>query len=345
MTFAERHAGAFRQGFYRTAQGRLLSNLGIGTYLGEQTGAASAAYIDAVHEAVARGINVIDTAINYRHTRSERDIGAAWKRIEADGIARREDLLICTKAGFLTPGAIPRQQPAPADIAGGMHCIQPDFLEDQIERSLRHMGLDFIDVLYLHNPETQLGSVSREEFDKRMLAAFDRLERLCGKGLIRCYGAATWSGFRVPASHPQALSLSRLLELAHQSGGARHRFRFVQLPFNLAMPEAFLGPPPAHGFAGESFLEAAAKAGLTVVSSAPLVQGRLLESISPELIGRLRGPASPAEFALQFARSAPGVTVTLAGMGRPDHVRHNLALAQYPPASAEEFAALFRKER
>ncbi len=53
VTFLERHAAAASRGFYRTAQGRTLSTLGIGTYLGELSEAADRAYTDAVVEAVA----------------------------------------------------------------------------------------------------------------------------------------------------------------------------------------------------------------------------------------------------------------------------------------------------
>ena len=56
--------------------------------------------------------------------------------------------------------------------SGGMHSMQPDFLADQIDRSRANLGLETIDIFYLHNPETQLGFVNREEFERRIRLAF-----------------------------------------------------------------------------------------------------------------------------------------------------------------------------
>jgi aryl-alcohol dehydrogenase-like predicted oxidoreductase len=48
-----------------------------------------------------------------------------------------------------------------------------------------------------------------------------------------------------------------------------------------------------------------------------------------------------AQRALQFARSAPGVTVTLAGMSNPAHVDENMQLRDVAPMMPAEFAAVF----
>lgn len=215
--------------FYRTAQGRRVSTLGIGTYLGEAGDETDARYTQAIRAAVAGGINVIDTAINYRNQRSERAIGRALRGLERDG------LLISTKAGFLTPGAIPEGILREGDVVGRVHSMAPAFLADQIERSRANLGIDTIDVFYLHNPETQLGFTGREKFHARVAAAFALLERLAADGRIRWYGTATWDGYRKAG----ALDLSALVEIARREGGPDHHFRFIQLPLNLGMVEAF----------------------------------------------------------------------------------------------------------
>ena len=69
---------------------------------------------------------------------------------------QRDEIVVSTKAGFLTPGAVPEFL-KPEDVVGGMHSMAPDFLADQIDRSRANLGVDTIDVFYLHNPETQLG--------------------------------------------------------------------------------------------------------------------------------------------------------------------------------------------
>ena len=76
--YRERHERRFARDFYRAGPlGVVLSSVGIGTYLGEDTDTDDAAYTDAVRHAVASGVNVIDSAINYRCQRSERAIGRA----------------------------------------------------------------------------------------------------------------------------------------------------------------------------------------------------------------------------------------------------------------------------
>src|SRR5580700_2219765 len=76
-----------------------LSSIGLGTYLGETDEAADRAYTDSIAAALRSGINVLDTAINYRHQRSERNIGAALKTLVDSGELRRDEALVCTKAG------------------------------------------------------------------------------------------------------------------------------------------------------------------------------------------------------------------------------------------------------
>src|SRR5438270_13362488 len=58
-----------------------LSSIGLGTYLGEPDDATDQAYIEAIVTALRSGINLLDTAINYRHQRSERNVGAALAQL------------------------------------------------------------------------------------------------------------------------------------------------------------------------------------------------------------------------------------------------------------------------
>ena len=176
--YAARFAGRAADGHFREQQGLWLSSLGIGTYLGEPDERTDQAYTDAIVAAVESGVNVIDSAINYRFQRSERSVGAALAELARRGYAR-EELVICTKGGFLTPDG---DMPADAgeyfnreyvetgilregDVAAGCHSMAPKFIADQLERSRRNLGVETIDVYYLHNPETQLGEVPREMFN------------------------------------------------------------------------------------------------------------------------------------------------------------------------------------
>ena len=320
--------------FYRTAAGLTVSSLGLGTYLGGLDASTDDAYAAAVATAVCGGINVFDAAINYRHQRSERSIGAALAQLFASGEFAREEIVVCTKAGFLTPDAVPstlREE----DIVRGMHSMAPDFLADQIDRSRANLGIETLDVFYLHNPETQLAYVPREPFEDRIRAAFTRLEQIATQGKIACYGAATWEGFRQPTG---GLGLFRLLQIAREVGGQNHRFRFIQLPFNLAMLEAVNSRPEILDGESMSVLEAAMEGGVTVVGSATLLQAKLSRGLPGVLSERVPGFATDAQRAIQFARSAPGITVSLVGMSDVAHVRENLAVSQVEPLEPEAYA-------
>src|SRR4051812_2981930 len=100
------YASRFSPDFYRDAAGLTVSTVGLGTYLGQPDDRFDQAYTAAVEAAVRGGINVLDAAINYRNQRSERSIGAALNTLFASGEFEREQILVCTKAGFLTPGAV-----------------------------------------------------------------------------------------------------------------------------------------------------------------------------------------------------------------------------------------------
>jgi aryl-alcohol dehydrogenase-like predicted oxidoreductase len=195
--------------FRELAGGARASSIGIGTYLGREDAATDALYQKAVGRALERGVNVLDTAVNYRHQRSERAIGAAVAAAVRGGLAR-DEIVVATKGGFIPfdaevpsdPGAYVQAtyvRPGviqPGEVVGS-HCMTPRYLRDQLERSRANLGLETVDVYYVHNPETQLDEVSRPELLKRLREAFAALEEAGREGKLRLYGAATWNGFRV----------------------------------------------------------------------------------------------------------------------------------------------------
>jgi aryl-alcohol dehydrogenase-like predicted oxidoreductase len=350
-----REAEHFRRPEHVPGAGELwLSSIGLGTYLGEPDDAADAAYIEAISAALRSGINVLDTAINYRHQRSERNIGAALTAVTASGDLRRDEVFVCTKAGYLSfDGDLPTDRRGyfareyietgvldPKELAGSMHCMSPAYLENQIDRSRRNLGLESIDLFYLHNPESQLADVSPEVFRERLKRAFVQLESSVKAGKLRYYGLATWNAFRVPVGTQDYISLSESVELAREVGGEGHHFRFIQLPFNLAMLEAYALANQTLYKKNVSVLMAASQLGIAVMGSATLYQGRLTHGL-PGFIQQTLGMNSDGENAIQFARSAPGLTTSLIGMGNKGHVAANLKPALLQPARAEEWGRLF----
>lgn len=354
-SYAQRFKASAASGHFREAHRLTLSSLGIGTYLGQPDAKSDEGYTTSITAAVESGINVIDAAINYRFQRSERNIGAALKQVLTNGFAR-EEVVVCTKGGYLTPdGSMPsdpneyffREYIQPGiftakDIVGGSHCMTPKFLKNQIGRSLKNLGVDCIDVYYLHNPETQLAELSKTDFLERIRDAFTFLESAVEAGEIQYYGVATWDGFRQESKVRDAMQLAELSQVAQEIAGGLHHFRFVQLPFNMGMTEALtLGNQTIHGRT-RTVMEAAGDLDITLIASAALLQGQVAHGL-PSFVTDALGLDNDAERSLQFARSSPGITTALVGMSRVEHVKANSRLVNIPPATEEQFSNLFSR--
>lgn len=353
--YAEKFRGIAADGHFRQVGDLVLSSLGIGTYLGQANDSTDSSYAAAIVTAVESGINLIDTAINYRLQRSERSIGTALKVLAHKGFMR-DEIVVCTKGGYLTPdGSMPADPNryffeeylqkgifTAKDIAAGSHCMTPRYLENQLVRSLKNLGVNCIDVYYLHNPETQLSEISNDEFLKRAREAFIFLESVVARNRIQFYGLATWNGFRQEKSARDAMQLAELVAIAKEIAGENHHFRFVQLPFNLAMTEALTLGNQTVGVEQKTIMEAANELGITLIASASLLQGQVAQNL-PNFVAEAMGLENDAERALQFARSAPGITAALVGMSRTSHVEANARLVEAPPAGLEQFNKLFSR--
>jgi aryl-alcohol dehydrogenase-like predicted oxidoreductase len=343
-------------GNFRPLDGLLVSSVGLGTYLGQDSAADDAAYREAALSCLGAGVNLLDTAINYRSQRSERALGEALLDLPRLGL-RRSQVVVCTKAGFLPfDGTVPSDRAAylsrtyvksglcPAgEVVAGCHCLSPDYLKDQLRRSLRNLRLSAVDVFYLHNPETQLDEVPRPEFERRLRLSFQACEELRTLGLVGRYGCATWSGFRLSPEAPGYLSLERLCTLAQEAGGKGHGFKVVQAPLNFAMTELISMKNQQVEGQWMSLTEAARRLGIAVVCSGPLLQGKVLSRPLPERLRRPLGLRKDGQRALQFVRSAPGVVAALCGMKSRAHVEENLEVLRVPPLPEAEFWQHFRE--
>lgn len=341
-------------GHFREAQGLNLSSIGVGTYLGNPDATTDQNYTDAITLFVELGGNVIDTAANYRFQRSERSIGKALKNLFEKGFSR-EELFISTKGGYLPfDGEPPRDVRGYFeetfvktgianfdDLVGGAHCMTPKYLESQIEQSLKNMGIETVDLFYIHNPESQLGEVPMAEFEVRLAKAFEKLEECRAAGKINFYGVATWNGFRISPQQTGFHSLEKMVRIAEQIGGEGHGFKFIQLPYNLAMPEAYVSPNQQCKGQVLSVLEAANELGVTVMSSASILQGRILGGLPENVKNALGNLENDAQTGIQFVRSTPNVTTALIGMSRTGHVEENMKLVRIKPADEEKFNSLF----
>jgi aryl-alcohol dehydrogenase-like predicted oxidoreductase len=349
----QRYAERFKPqpGQYRKLLDLHWSSVGIGTYLGAVDDDTDIQVSVAVRTAVNGGINVIDTAANYRRGRGEAAIGKALSELFATGEARRDELIICTKAGYLpTPANVfketymGRDGIGESDLVGGNHCMHPSYIRDRIAKSLDVLGLEKIDVFYLHNPEAQLAHIERSVFDARLLAAFEVLEQEADAGRIGCYGLATWRAFRGTPGQQGYISIAGAKALAKRAAGDKpDRFMCVQMPLSITMPEAIERPTQWIGEATVPAIAAARMLGLAVVGSGSIGQAKV-PKMNESLIKWLgEDLADDFQRALQFSRSASGLTTALVGMKQPDHVESNLQMQRSAPLTRAVFELMFRK--
>lgn len=345
--YRDRFAGRFAADHFRVLGGDLhASSIGIGTYLGECDDPDDDRYARTIRRALGSGINVIDSAINYRCQRSEQAIGVALREATAAEEISRDEVIVCTKGGYLpldgTPPAsraaykeyVQREFIDPGFIGPGElvvegHCIAPVYLDHQIDRSRENLGVAAIDLYYVHNPEQQLDAVAPAEFQQRIRRAFEALEQRVANGDIGSYGCATWQGFRVDPSARGYLSLSELVDHARAVAGDSHHFTTVQLPINLGMPEAVRSPNQClPGGRWLTLVEVAAELGISVVASATLLQSKLAAGLPQQVRDAFPDQSTDAARAIAFVRGIPGVSTALVGMKSARHLEQNLRAAR-----------------
>lgn len=326
--------------------GLVAGSLAVGTAMGDADDAADVRWRAGLTRALASGVTLLDTAINYRCQRAERVLGEALRGAVAAGLVHRDEIVVCTKGGYVAlDGTLPptreayrawveREYVAPkliarADLVAGGHCLAPRFLAHQLARSRANLGVQKIDLYYLHHPEQQREARGVLAFRTVMREAVEMLETKVAAGEIGAWGVATSEGLRVPPDHPRHLSLAEVMAVAREVAGQSHHLRAVQMPINLAMPEAVRLPTQeiSPGVRVPA-LQACADLGLAVVASAPLLQGRLTSGLPPALAETFPNCETDAQRALAFVLALPGVSAVSCGMSDPMHVEENLAVLQ-----------------
>lgn len=339
---------------FRKIHGLSLSNVGVGTYLGNIDNATDELVKNAVKTSINAGINVIDTAINYRSQKAERSVGHAILELIEDKKINRDEIFLSTKNGYVTNDGdvkedfwqyINKEYVAKGvieanDITSGYHCMTVPYLEDQLKRSIKNLGVDCIDLMYLHNAvEGQLKDIDKVQFMKNLRSCFEFYESKRKEEKIKFYGMATWECFRVTKDNPQFLELSDVMSLAAEVGGPEHGFRFIQLPYNMYLDQALMIKNQTHEGKMVSILQAAKNYGVGVFTSVPLMQAKLLSpGVMPEF-----GDLKPSLRALQFTRSTPGVLAPVVGHKLEEHVQENLEILKFPPINEPEFYDLVKK--
>ncbi len=338
-----------------------ISSLGLGLRNGNPSGIDDLLYRSAVPQLLQGGVNLFDTALSDRMQTSERALGMALQRAFLDGDAARDEVVVVTKGGYLTVDPVVAQtqgsargylietyiEPGlidPGGIAGGVHSLDPQFLRDQISRSLRNLGLQTIDFYLLEEPEIHRRGSTAGAFRSQLCRAFESLEEAAAEGHIRAYGLCTWDGFLLPHTERDHLSLLDVFQWALDVGGGDHHLRALQLPYNLAMAGALKLPSQIGPSGGtDAILSSLRGTGTAVFASAPLARGRALRRLPDSVKRACPQLRTDAQRCLQFARSAPGITSAVAGMREPDHIDENLEVAAVPPLSPDSIDRLFKE--
>jgi aryl-alcohol dehydrogenase-like predicted oxidoreductase len=344
--------------FYIKHNGLVFSKLGIGTFNKEPYKEENYVfhYIEGIKAAIKNGINLIDTASNYRYGQSEKEIGEAL--VELGDAVKREQLIICSKGGFIPLSypfpenpyrwidehIIERGLASKEDIELDQHCMSADFLEWSCKRSLQNLGVKSLDIYYLHNPEMQRLKLGEQGFYRQITTIFERFEELADQGLFATYGVAVWNGFTTKSE--ELISLEKLVECAQKAGGEHHRFRYIQTPFNMAKTDIYTQPTQTCKGEECTLLQAAHRLKIGVISSSSLLQMNLFQrSFNPEsglLLDRSMKLESDIELALQFVRSTPGIISSLFGSKVPVHIAQNCSIAQVPAVSRSKYDLLYR---
>ncbi|MBW4556604.1 MAG: aldo/keto reductase [Trichormus sp. ATA11-4-KO1] len=353
--YREKHQKYCASNFFYAAGELITSSIGIGTLINQMDEQTDQLMTQAIAESVRCGVNLIDTSISYGYQQAERSIGKAIYNLLESGEVSRDELIICTKGGVIPH---PENNLADwfqhhyvepsncrinmTDIAASRYCIHPEYLQDQLNRSLKNLGLQTIDVYYIHNPERQLLEIAPDIFYSKLRAAFEVMEDAVDAGKIAAYGLATWEGFRVPPTSREHLDLAKIKSIAQEvAGNKQDRFRFIQFPLNMVMLEALLSPTQQIAGQKVPILEAAYRLGMIPVASNSIYQGQIAGKIPEHIATALSDKLwTDCQRALQYTRSTPGIATALVGMKGIKHIEENLALKTISSLEINNFQAV-----
>lgn len=293
-----------------------VSLLGLGgggnSRLGLSNGQSEAHAADVVRAALDLGINMIDTARGYG---TERPLGQALKG------RLREAVVISSKSPYLDPAR---------------ELLTPQAFLKNLETSLKELGLEMIDIYFIHGLQLSYYESSKERFLPVLEAA-----RQAGK--IRYFGVT--EGFETDTGH-------KMLQRAVQD----EVWDLVMVGFNLLNPSArqrVLAFTRQNGMGTLGMF--AIRRGLIDENLLRVLLQRLAESgevpaelaAAPDLMEvlGLQGVAgSLSEAAYRFSAYEPGMDCVLSGTSSAAHLQENLKAVQrgpLPPATLERLEQLF----
>jgi aryl-alcohol dehydrogenase-like predicted oxidoreductase len=274
----------------------------------------------ALHRAVDLGVNFFDTADVYGDGHSERLL-AQLKR------DRKEEIVIATKAGRkLNP-----------HVAEG---YTAENITGFVERSLRNLDVEALDLLQLHCPPTDV--YYRPEL-------FASLDELVKQGKIRYYGVSVerveeaLKAIEYPGVQTVQIIFNifrqRPAELFFDEAKRRQVGILSRLPLSSGMltgkltRDSKFSPDDHRSFNrhGESFDRGETFSGVDYNLGLEFVE---------ELRALVPSGMTMAQFALRWILMFDAVTCAIPGAKRPDQVEDNVRAGELPPISGETMVAV-----
>ncbi|WP_114560995.1 aldo/keto reductase [Desertihabitans aurantiacus] len=286
-----------------------LSRVGLGTMsFGDTVGAAEAETL--FETAVEAGITVVDTANGYAGGESERLLGP-WVR------RRRDQLVLATKAGIPHPDA---EGAAPLSASALRRCL---------EGSLRRLGVDSVDLFYLHQPDRStplaetLGAVAELHAEGRLGAL--GVSNYAAWQVQDVLAAARAAGAPAPVAGQNVYNLlARRIEDEWLEFAAVHGVH--TMVYN-PLAGGLLGRRPGAGEQPSRF----GRSRLAAMYSDRYLRDDLVAAATGVADLAEESGTPMAELALRWLLGRDGVDSVLLGGSRVSHLRANLdALARGP---------------
>jgi aryl-alcohol dehydrogenase-like predicted oxidoreductase len=332
-----------------TKSGVNISRLGIGTYLGHLNSETDRQITATIQAAVKAAINHIDTAPNYRAQRSELAIGTALNALKIE----REKIFISSKVGFVPfEWEVPKNDNAyfknrfldskiftPEELIGGVQCFTPKYIHWQVNESLERLSTNYLDLVYLHNFENILSNVAEKKVEFIFRSALSSLRKLNIEGKIRMIGMASWGGFLL--SEQNSLHLEKLKFWAEKED-CSDIFRVIQAPFNLGFPHLLFNKSQNVNGKEISLIRAAHTLNLSLITSAPLMHGRLADLELPKKLKDKWPNLTVSQICIAIAKSAPTIVSTLVGVKSNIHLEELLEVDQLETLTSNEFIDLLK---
>ncbi|MEC0235514.1 aldo/keto reductase [Paenibacillus kribbensis] len=252
-----------------------------------------------IHEALDKGVNLLDTADLYHYGRNEEIVGAAIR-------GRRQDVILATKVG---------NRRIPGQEGWGWDPSKP-YILSAVKESLRRLGTDYIDLYQLH------GGTIDDPMDET-IEAFEQLKR---EGVIRYYGI---SSIR-PHVIREYAQRSNIVSVMNQYSLLDRRAEEEVLPLLQERGISVIARGPvASGVLADGGGEKAAKGYLDYE------EAELLD-VRKQLKAFAGADRSMGQTAIRYSLSHPAVAAVIPGASSLAQLEHNTAAADIPPLTGQE---------